>query len=305
MTKTIPSFPLAAFIGISLAALALGGCAGTGNLMGGAPAKPKTIVVSDFAASTEVDAVDRGFSVRMDRKDPNFPLLERKRRTLARVNDEIVATIIATLREAGLDAEPGSQESISLKEDAVLITGSLRPASLADLAKKKKIGFGSGYGSVAADMTLWLYASGGKKQLLAFAAQVHGKAPAVSRKEAAARNAAIDAALGAEGTAAVKLSPETEVQARALGRTIADKIVAFAREQSWLTGAGAGAAAPEIVPAEAGDKPVRIPPSRPVAKPAQVKPVRQITPQPMPKSKSEPKPEPEPEPEPEPDKQGN
>ncbi len=94
----------------------------------------------------------------------------------------------------------------------------------------------------------------------------------------------------------MKLSPETEVQARALGRAIADKIVAFAREQSWLTGtdAGAGAAAPEIAPAAAGDKPVRTPPSRPVAKPAQAKPVRQITPHPMPKSKPEPEPEPEP-----------
>jgi hypothetical protein len=35
-----------------------------------------------------------------------FPILERKRRTLGRVNDEIMATIIATRREAGLDALP-------------------------------------------------------------------------------------------------------------------------------------------------------------------------------------------------------
>ena len=37
---------------------------------------------------------------RMDRNGTNYPILERKRRTLARVNDEIVATIVATLREA-------------------------------------------------------------------------------------------------------------------------------------------------------------------------------------------------------------
>ena len=52
----------------------------------------------------------------MDRKGINFPMLERKRRTLARVNDEIVATIVVTLREAGLDAQPGSEEGLTLND---------------------------------------------------------------------------------------------------------------------------------------------------------------------------------------------
>ena len=52
----------------------------------------------------------------MDRNGSNFPILERKRRTLARVNDEIVATIVATLREAGLDAQPGSEEALTLND---------------------------------------------------------------------------------------------------------------------------------------------------------------------------------------------
>lgn len=60
----------------------------------------KTIVVTDFEAAPEIDVIDRGFSARMDLNGTNYPILERKRRTLARVNVEIVASIVATLREA-------------------------------------------------------------------------------------------------------------------------------------------------------------------------------------------------------------
>ena len=48
----------------------------------------------------QISQIDRGFSARMDRNGTNYPILERKRRTLARVNVEIVASIVATLREA-------------------------------------------------------------------------------------------------------------------------------------------------------------------------------------------------------------
>ena len=72
-----------------------------------------------------MDAIDRGFSARMDRNGSNFPILERKRRTLARVNDEIVATIVVTLREAGLDAQPGSEEALTLNDQAAVVSGRL------------------------------------------------------------------------------------------------------------------------------------------------------------------------------------
>jgi hypothetical protein len=280
-------------IWIGLAALSLAGCAGGG--LGGLSSnseKPKVVLVADFAASPDVDAIDRGFSVRMDKKDPNYPLLERKRRTLARVNDEIVAAIVATVREAGLNAEPGSEDSLSLKENAVLISGHLRAASLADLAKHKKIGFGPGYGGVAADMTLSRYFMGGKKQLLAFAAQAPGKAAPLNRKEAAAREADVDAALGAEGTAAVKLSPETQTQARRLGRAIGDKFVAFAHEQGWFAQGGEPAQGEQAEPvapaaAESTQMSTPIPPRRPAPKSAP-KPVPQITPDPKPKPEQPP-----------------
>lgn len=223
---------------LGMATLALAGCAGSGAGspgMFGAVSKPKTVLVTDFVASPEVDAIDRGFSARMDRKGSNFPILERKRRTLARVNDEIVATIVAALREAGLEAQSGSEEGLTLNDDAVLVSGRLRAADPASASKKQQIGFGAGHGGVVADMTVSQFSAGGKQQLLVFTAQAPStrKPAAVNRKQAAARNVAIDAVLAAEGTPAVKLSADTEAQARTLGRAVAEKIIAFAKEQKW------------------------------------------------------------------------
>jgi hypothetical protein len=135
--------PTRRFIGISLsvAALALGGCASTGGangMFGASPSKPKTVLVMEFVASPEVEAIDRGFSARMDRKGINYPILERKRRTLGRVNDEIVATIVATLREAGLDAQPGSEEGFTLNDEAAMVNGGCAPAKRAALRKTSR-----------------------------------------------------------------------------------------------------------------------------------------------------------------------
>ncbi len=183
MNKAIPSFPLAAFTGIALAALALGGCASTGT-SGGAVPKPKSVVVSDFIFVGDVAAVDRGYTARLERKIGNFPTHERKQRTNERVNDEIVATIIAILREAGLDAQPGTEEGLSLKDDVVLVAGRVRVADLATAAKNKQIGFGAGRGGIAAEMTVSHFSSGGKRQLLTFAVQtgeIHRRQPQAGR----------------------------------------------------------------------------------------------------------------------------
>lgn len=158
-------------LGLGIAALGLAGCANTGGangLFGETATRPKTILVADFVTSPEVEAIDRGFSARMDRKGINYPILERKRRTLARVNDEIVASTVATLREAGLDAQPGSEEGLSLNDESVMVSGRLRAGDQDKPAKNQQIGFGAGRGGVVADMTVSYFSGGGKKQLLAF-----------------------------------------------------------------------------------------------------------------------------------------
>ncbi len=178
-------------LGLGIAALGLAGCANTGAnaLFGGAPAKPKTILVTDFVASPEVEAIDRGFSARMDRKGINYPILERKRRTLARVNDEIVATVVVTLREAGLDAQPGSEEGLTLGDEAAVVSGRLRAGAPGAAAKNKPAGFGPGLGGVEADMTVSYFSGGAKKQLTAFDvdAKRTGKPPAGKQAASAQR----------------------------------------------------------------------------------------------------------------------
>lgn len=262
----IPSARLFTFIAVALGALALAGC---GSVAGGGygafgasgeAAVPKTFVVSDFVFSKDVTALDRSYTARLERKIGSFPTHERKPRTIERVNDEIVAVIIATLQEAGLRAEPGREEALTLKDDAVLITGRLHAAAQAKPAKDKQIGFGADHGGVAAEIAVSRFSAGGKTPLLEFSAQAPtGRAVALDRKQAAARNAAIDAALAAEGTPAVKLSADTEEQARRLGRALGERIVAIAKERGWLAKADAGGTMP-------AQQPVTAPPSRP-AKP--------------------------------------
>ena len=128
------------------------------------------------------------------------------------------------------------------------------------LAKDKQVGFGVGDGRVTADMAVSHFSGGGKNLLLQFNTPMPGgRAARLDRKQAAARNAAIEAALLAEGTPAVKLSPATEAQARAMGRAVGERIVAFAKERGWLAKADVAAA----MPAQPAPKPSPSHPTRP------------------------------------------
>jgi hypothetical protein len=262
------------FVFICAAVLLLAACAdssgvrSTGVLGSGTSSpRPKAIVVSDFTISSDLVVLDRGFTSRLERKVGAFPTYERKTRTIERVNDEIVATIVATLREAGLDAQPGSEEALSLAENAVLVTGRLRPTNPA--AKKNEAGIGGGHGGVTAEMTLSSFGGFGKKQLIAFAVEpAGGKAAAGGSK---AFNAAVAEALVAGKAAPEKLSADVEAGARKIGRAAGDKIVAYSKTQGWLDKPANGKAdesksdgadaAPEA-------KLVKLPAARPTKKPA-------------------------------------
>jgi hypothetical protein len=249
------------FLAIGLAALLLAGCAGSDlqGAFGSKPATPKAIYVSDFVVSSDVDTIDRGFSIRMDRKGGNYPILERKRRTLGRVNDEIVATIVATLREAGLNAQPGNEDALTLSDNALIVTGRLRPTSLSDLAKGKPVVFGTGRpGNVSADMTVSYFSGRGKKQLTTFNVDTRGAGKLPVGKQAAAFNAGIAESLVAEKALPERLSPDIEGAARRLGRAAGEKIVAYVKGQGWLTPPEAAEAQP------AGEEQrVRMPDPRP------------------------------------------
>ena len=284
-------------IPVCAALLLLAGCAEStltqsGGLVGsggaGSP-KPKAIVVSDFVIAPDVQVVDRGFTTRLERKIGTFPTHERKQRTLERVNDEIVATIVATLREAGLDAQPGSEEGLSLSESALLVTGKLRPSDAA--AKKNEYGIGGGKSGVVADMSLSSFSGFGKRQLLAFTAEAAGGKPATG-KQAAATNALIAEALASSKAAPEKLSGDVEAAARRIGRGAGDKIVAYGKTQGWFGGADEAAAVadtvkPEPARPQAATRTAARPEAKPEPKPAaKPKPARRPA-QPLPAADSE------------------
>ncbi|MFA6268177.1 MAG: hypothetical protein WC670_20960 [Pseudolabrys sp.] len=225
-------------LSLCAAALLLAGCSesnlnlasGTLGASGESSPRPKTIVVADFVVSSDVLLIDRGYTARLERKIGAFPTFERKPRTMDRVNDEIVASIVATLREAGLNAQPGAEEALSSSANAVVVKGRLRPSDAS--ARKNEAGIGGGKSNVVADMTMSTFSTFGKRELLTFSAEANGKLP--SGKAAAADNAAIAGVIAAGDGAKEKLSPDVEATARKLGRSAGETILAYAKSHGWL-----------------------------------------------------------------------
>jgi hypothetical protein len=226
--------------GVLLAALLLAGCTIYNGLQpgvaGGEP-KPKIVLVSDFTFTSEVVAIDRGYTARLEHKVGTYPAHERRQRTTERVNDEIVATIVASLRDAGLEAQPGAEDAVTLDQSALVVSGALRPGEPVTAKNKNSFGFGSGRGGVVADVNASLFSAGSRRQVLTFdiASTKAGREPAVPPKVAAARNAEIAAIVASNGSPNERLSADVEVSARRLGRAIADRVLVYAKQQGWLT----------------------------------------------------------------------
>lgn len=242
-------------------ALLVAGCVDTNSNLAsstlgtsGSSPRPKTIVVADFVVAPEVLLIDRGYTARLERKIGAFPTHERKPRTMDRVNDEIVASIVATLREAGLDAQPGAEEGLNAASNAVVVTGRLRPSDAN--ARKNEAGIGGGKSNVTADMTMSSFSSLGKRQLLSFSAEANAKLP--SGKAATTNNSEIAGVLASLEGAKEKLSSDVEAAARKLGRAAGEKIVAYAKVQGWLNkpeGEDAVAEAPKPASAKSNQQP--------------------------------------------------
>ena len=211
-----------------------------------APTKPKTILVTDFVASPDVEAIDRGFSARMDRKGINYPILERKRRTLARVNDEIVASIVATLREAGLDAQPGSEEGLTLNDEAAVVSGRLRAGDAGrGREKPSRSASVAGRGGVVRrhDGVVFLRR---RKEAADSPSTRMARPPASRRPESRRRRTTRRSPrCSPPKKTPERLSPDVEAQARRLGRAVGEKVVAYAKEQGWLDTPAVAEAQPE------------------------------------------------------------
>lgn len=246
------SLTLTSFCG-AFAALVLGGCTIYSGLQtAGTEPKPKVVFVSDFTFNSDVVAIDRGYTARLERKVGTYPTHERRQRTTERVNDEIVATIVANLREAGLEAQPGAEDAVTLNQSALVVSGNLRPGEPVTAKNKNSFGFGAGRGHVVAAISASLISGGSKRHVLTFDAEPSAakREPAVPPKVAAARNAEIAGIVASTGGSNERLSPDVEIPARRLGRAIADRVLAYAKDQGWLTppGQGTEASAPKNNP---------------------------------------------------------
>ena len=252
------------FAALPLACFLAAGCAEMGGLqsgLSGAAPKPKVVLVSDFAFASEVVAIDRGYTARLERKVGAYPTYQRHQRTSERVNDEIVATIIVSLREAGLDAQPGGEDTLTADQSALVVAGSLRPAEAVTDKNKNGFGFGPGRGHVVAVMNASLFSPAGRRELQTFNVQTVAakREPPVPPKVAAARNASIASVVVALGSPAERLSPDVEAIARRLGRAAAERVIALAKEQGWIgapeTKPPAPPPSPAAAPAPPGDEP--------------------------------------------------
>jgi hypothetical protein len=237
--------PIHIFVGLIACSIALtiAGCGtssvpGTSAAAGGESQQPKTVLVNDLAFSPDVAVVDHEFAARLASKLGDGAVTNDiiKGITIKRVNDEIVATIIVILHEeAGLKALPGSDVEPVRENGTLVMAGQLRAAEQGNRAQSKPAGFGAG-GGMAADMTLSQVSGDASKQLTAFTAQPQSgrqSAAAIFGADAAERNAQIATTLAGMNAPDVNLSPDVEAQARALGRALADKFIAYAVQQGW------------------------------------------------------------------------
>lgn len=232
---------------LSVCALTIAGCAGTGtgtgasaggqpmqSLAGGGDEQPQamTVLVTDFEFSPDVEVVDREFGAKLSSQLGGAMGAEAiKNITVKRVGDEIEATVVSIVHEeTSLKIKAGDETDISSSGTTLVITGRVRAAEQGAHSEKNPVHFGAG---TAADVALMQVMSGSKKQLLNFTAQAQRGQGAAGGINKRTLDAEIAAVLGSKSAPDVKLSPDVQEQARAIGRAIADRIVAFTLQQGW------------------------------------------------------------------------
>lgn len=217
-----------------------------GQTFTGFIAKPTTIMVSHLDFSPEIVIQDQGLVTRLTRDMKGKPAAEIRAEAAQRVSNVIAETTIATLRDAGLKASPGSTDIALGDEPTLVITGTVRGAETAKPdaakptaekpgkpAKRRSVGFGGTKSQAVADVQLTHLSWGGRKNVLNF-----------TTASATGQKALSDEKFPPRGTGE-KLSPDVERMAQRLGKDVANKVIAFAAQQGWITGPGALTAAEE------------------------------------------------------------
>ncbi|MGA2894389.1 MAG: hypothetical protein ABSE22_16100 [Xanthobacteraceae bacterium] len=223
---------------VGLVALAAAGCTGTGGpdapaSVGDMVPRPRTLLVNELDFAADLAVVDRELDARLEKKfggDVTGDVI--KSLAARRVNDEIVATVIALLRAVGLNAQPGYRDQPAPKGGAVVVAGEVHAVDQGKRPERGPVGFGTG-STIVAEMTMSQISEGPEKQLLTFTVQAPSGRQSDPLVVGPAADAAITTVIAAKSSPDVSLSPEVAASARGLGRAIADKILAFAAQQGW------------------------------------------------------------------------
>jgi Domain of unknown function (DUF4410) len=203
------------------------GCATNNNLnlasyFGGNP-KPKTIVVSDFELAPGTVSVDHGLAPAYRRKLGKATPDQLKAELATAVNEAVGEAMVTTLNEAGLPAAAGTNEMADSAESMVVVSGRIRKVEDKDRMKRRLSGLAPYRDNVLAEVQMSQQAGTTKKELLAFLGE-----PDSARKPDAAP--ATTGSIGGE-----KLTPAVAAEARRIGNASANKILAYATEQGWIS----------------------------------------------------------------------
>lgn len=231
---------LRSFIGVAFA-FVLAACGqtsiqGISSILTPGLARPEAIVVSDFSFSPDVVLLDRGFAAQLQRRLGKVPPEKLREQLAARVSQEIVGSMVTTLREAGLPARDGGDETLLADQPALVVSGKVRAIDQGNRTRRNVVGLGVGKSEVAADVAVTHVSPSGKKEVLTFAAEAESSmrpGEAVTAPVTAARGAAAIAATVGSGALSEKLSADVEAHARRLGQAAARRIIAYAVEQGW------------------------------------------------------------------------
>jgi hypothetical protein len=174
------------------------------------------------------------YTARLERKVGTYPTHERRQRTTERVNDEIVATVVASLREVGLEAQPGA---VPLNQSARVVSGGLVRASRSRPRTASALGRA---GHVVAAVSVSLEA-GGRCLLQIRTNGTQARACGVPQGRRCPQ-CGDRWDCGIDGSPNERLSPDVEVPVRRLGHAVADRVLVYAKEQGWLAPPGQGVA---------------------------------------------------------------
>jgi hypothetical protein len=206
------------------------GCAGNNvnmaSYFGGVPPKPKTVVVSELDVAPGTISVEHGLSPSYRRKLGKETPDQLKAELATALDEAVTETMIATLTDGGLPATVGQPDAVE-GEPRIIVTGQIRKLDEKDRMKRKLSGLAPAHGSITADIKVNQQSAGAQKELLAFGdidlASKAGSGPATTPVVTGSTDAS------------EKLTASAAAEARRVGKASANRILAFAIEQGWIS----------------------------------------------------------------------